>query len=1297
MAHLRLSLLGGFQADLDGQPVTEFGTDKARALLAYLAVEAGRPHRRAELATLLWPESPAPKAAHNLSQTLLRLRRALREEQPGLGQPFLLSSRQDIQFNPLSDHSLDVAECIELLRAHRQHQHTNAEACGTCIGWLRRAASLYRGDLLAGFSLRDSVPFEEWLLVQQEALHVRAVEALSALVAYHELHDEPAIVCEYARRLVTLEPWQDQAQIKLMAALAQCGHEAAALAQYTAYRRSLVQEFGMEPSTAATALYEQIQARQHDGQGDARTSAPVHRDERRQITALVCGRRDLQGLTDPEELLEALAHCSAHCDAAFARYGGKRQPRQGVECLVYFGYPVAYEDAARRAIHAGLAIVQAAQAADHSHAIGIHTGIMVAVEGQLAGNVPTVARGCQSLAEPNSVWVTAETERLAHNWFDCQLVDPKTLTNAAGPTLVYRVTGESAARHRPEWLAQRQHLPRLVGREPELQQLTACLEAVQQGSGQVIAVCGEAGIGKTRMVWELQHMRPWPGVWLETRCQPFFQNTSLYPVICLLEQFLGFQPGNSAMDKRVQLDRTLARFDLAEPIPTRLLALMLGLPTDTPAPQSITEDMRNRMREVCLALLSRATAEQPVVLVVEDLHWADPSSLAWLDASLNTLATLRCLTLLTYRSTFAPPWQPRPHLHHLTLGPLTPAQVEEMVTELAGDTALSTETRRRLVSQTDGIPLFVEELTRAVCEADAATHDGDIPTTLRDSLTARLDHMGAANETAQWAAVLGREFSYPLLVAVTAFDEGRLQDDLAALIKANLISTHGAAPQASFAFKHTLVQEAAYDALLKRTRQRYHRRIAETLETCFPQIAETQPEILAQHWGRAGSRARAVDYWLQAGKRTTAQGALQEARGFFDRALAENEPGDHERRWHALRGRQAVLFLGGERTAEQADLTALMALAQERNRPDWRAEVLHLQLRRLNALGEYQAMLPLADDTIAAARSANNPSLEARALSSKAAAQTRLNDPAAQQIAQDAVARGQAAGDDWTIAYATGMLALHAAYAGDYGETARLWTSVREMVQRCNDPVLESRALSNLGGAYQHLGLFDDARKHLEEGITLCDMIGDRHSRAYNIVNLGSVLLLSGRHQAARELFEQGLHEATALDDASLRAGELCELGRLAEMMGDYAGATGYLEEAQGIFAGLAMTAEIMQTDAVLAKCDLGQGRPEEGRRRATQVWDYLQEHGAAALGEAVETYLALADVFGALAETRGADNASHAARAILEAGHDLVMARAAKISDPTWRRSFLENVPPNRTIVERWQRLQQHAARPVD
>jgi len=1325
MAHLHLTLLGGFAANLDGQPITTFGADKVRALLAYLAVESARPHRRAELAAMFWPESPDRKAAHNLSQALLRLRRALREEEAPAHsgrQPFLLVHNQDIQFNPLSDYRFDVADFVELIRACRQHQHVNGESCRVCIGWLQQAADLYRGDLLAGFSLRDSVPFEEWQVVQQEVLHRQAVEVLTALMTHCERRDEPEQVQEYARRLVALEPWQEQAQVKLMAALARCGRGAAALEQYATYRRMVARQFGMAPSAEARTLYDQIRARQSNGEGAApdenvpqSAGLPVRsrpqsaglryrvmaagqsevaadvlaeRGERRQVTALVCGRRDLARRGDPEDLYEQLAHCDQHCTPVLERYGGCRQQRQGAECLIYFGYPAAYEDAARRAVHAGLAIAKATEGADRVHAIGIHTGVMVSAAGELIGDAPDVARECQRLAEPDSVMVTADTERLLRGWFDCQVVGPRSLPGSTDAILVYRVEGERAAPNRLEWLAQTHRLTRFVGREQEMKQLAACLVGVEQGRGQVITLCGEPGIGKSRLVWELMHVRPRPFVWLESRCSPYFQNTSLYPLIRLLEQLLDFRPGDGPEERRDKLDRTLARLGLAQPAFAWLLALLLGLPTDTPAPQTITEDQRERMREAFLALLSRWTAEQPVALVIEDLHWADPSTVAWLGASLDALAAARCLTLLTYRPAFTPPWRPRRPLLQLTLGPLDASQVELMVADLTSDTVLPAELRRRVIAQADGIPLFVEELTRALSGADPQTPGGDTPSTLRDSLLARLDRVGAARETAGWAAALGREFAYPVLAAVVPYAESRLQADLATLIEADLVNPPDDATHAAYAFRHALIQEAVYAALLRRTRQKYHRRIAETYTARCPQLAEMQPEILAEHYSQAGLRGQAADHWLRAGERAAGQGAATEARACFERVLALIEPHDRDRRWRALRGRQAVLFLTGERAAGQADIAALLALAEEADSQAWRAEALLCRLQHLNAIGAYPEMPPLADDVMARAQAAGRPELKARALCLKAAALTRLGEPAARQTAEEAVACSRAAADEWAIAYAAGMLALHEAYAGDYGRAAQFWLQVLELVQRSGDRTLESRALSNLGAAYQYLGLFDDAQRYLEKGVALCELIGDRHSHAYNVVNLGGVMLLCGDLGAAKRLFEQGLSEATAVEDACLRAGELWDLGRLAAISGDYGSAIQYLAEARQIYTELGMTARSMETMALFAKCALGQNRLEDARHDAGQAWSYLQEHGTTGMDEALPTHLALAEVFETLAASTPAEAEDPTVRAIIEAGYELVMARAARISDPRWQQSFLDNVPSNRAMVERWQRI---------
>lgn len=1300
MSHFTLSLLGRFDATLDGQPITAFGTDKARALLAYLAVDSSRPHRRGELAALFWPESPAKKAAHNLSQTLLRLRRALRQDDApptAAPQPFLLISSQAVQFNSLSDHRLDVAEFSELIRAQQQHRHDAAGVCSLCVGWLQQAVALYRGDLLAGFSLRDSVPFEEWLLLQQEALHVQAVAALAALASYYERRGELAKVCEYARRLVALEPWHEPAQMQLMAALARCGEEAAALEQYAAYSRTLAQEFDITPSPAAVALYKQIRARQASGQGHGRDQdqvaalqLPGH-SERRQITALVCGRRTPSSWSDPEDLRQLAVQCDEVCAPILERYGGQRQQRQGTQCLVYFGYPVAQEDAARRAAHAALALVAPARPTDPAH-IGIHTGLMVCDKGQLVGDVPDLARGCQLLSEPNSVWVTADSERLLAGWFDCQPVGSRSLPGLVEDMPVYRLVGESAARNRLAWQAQAQRLTRFAGRQQELQQLVACLDGAHSGQGRVITLCGEAGIGKSRLVWEAARLAEWPFLWLESRCLPYFQNTSLYPLIRLLEQLLEFRPDDEPRARRDKLDHTLRRLSLAQPSTAWLLALLLGLPTDPAAPQTITEDQRLRMRDAFLALLGRWAAEQPLALVIEDLQWADPSTIAWLDASLDALAAAGCLALLTYRPSFKPSWRPRRPLLQLNLGPLSSEQVALMVGDLVGDAAVPDDVHPRLAAQTDGVPLFVEELTRAWLEAGSQTPGSEIPPTLRDALRARLDRVVTARETAGWAAALGREFAYPVLVAVAPYSEERLQVDLAALVQAGLIRPTVPEGQGLYTFRHALIQETAHAALLKTERQTYHRRIAETYAAAFPRIAETRPELLAEHFSLGGLPAQAADYWLQAGERATAQGATTEARAFFEGALASIDAQDHGRRWRALKGREAVFFLAGERTAEQADLAAMLKLAQACNNPMWRAETLQCRLRYLNAVGDYASILSLADEAIAAARAAGSQGLEARALSSKAAAQTRLSDPTAHQTAEEALALAQAAGEDWATAFATGMIALHKAYGGDYARAAQLWACVLALVRQGGDRALESRALSNLGAAYQYLGLFEEAQQYLKAGMALCDLIGDRHSHAYNVVNLGGVKLLSGDLPAARQLFDQALHEATAVDDASLAAGVLWELGALAERAGDYGEAAQRLLEARRTYVQLGMVARVMETDALLAKCALGQGRPEEARHAAGQVWRYLQEHGATAMDEAVSTYLTLANVFQALAPSTQGQGEDPTGRAIIEVGQALLMARAAQISDPLWRRPFLENVPANREMMRRWRAIQEVA-----
>lgn len=1302
MSHLHLSLLGGFQAALDGQPITGFDTDKTRALLAYLAVEAGRPHRRAGLAALLWPESPAQKAAHNLSQTLLRLRRALREEQPAQAnrQPFLLVSSQDIQFNPLSDHRLDVAEFVELLRAHRQHRHVNTETCSVCIGWLRQAADRYRGDLLAGFSLRDSVPFEEWLLVQQEALHGQIIEALELLVTYYERRGEPEQVREYARRLVVLEPWQEQAQIKLMVALTQCGQETAALEQYVTYSQMLAQEFDQAPSAAATALYNQIRARQSGGprtassQGKIAVSGPAAQGERRQVTALVCGRCDATRRSDPEEELERLARCSIYCDPVLERFGGQRQARQGTTCLIYFGHPVAYEDAAQQAVHAGLAMAKAARDSDHSLAIGIHTGMMVSVAGELVGDVPNLARRCQRMAGANSVWLTGDTERLVRGWFDCQTTGTELLPGSAEPIAVYRVAGVITARDRLARLAQTRRPTRFVGREQEQQQLAACLTDAQQGRGRVITLCGEPGIGKSRLVWELSQVNSGAVIWLESHCSPYFQNTSLYPLIHLLEQLIGFERNDDPHGKRAKLDRVLARHGLAGPAQAWLLALLLGLPTDTPAPQTITEDLRERMRTAFFAVLGRCAAEQPMVLVIEDLHWADPSTVAWLDASLDALAATGCLALLTHRPTFIPSWQPRPQQLQFTLGPLNPEQVSLMITDLAGGTDVPDELRRRVVAQTDGIPLFVEELTKTVLEAGGPLLGTDIPATLSDSLLARLDGVGRAKETAQWAAVLGREFAYPVLAVAVPYGEQPLQDDLALLVEAGLVYRSNDGSQESYAFKHILIQQAAYASLLRRTRRTLHHRIAEIYATRFPQIAEAQPELLAEHYHQAGLPIQAADHWLQAGERATAQGATLEAKIFFERALALIEPGDDERRWRALWGHETALYFRGERLAQRADIVALLALAENFDEDTRRAQAQSRRLRFASSQADYQEQSEAADAAMAAARRVGNATLELEALAYKLTAMMRLGERTMlPEVVESTLALTQRVGDDGLRSYAMASVALYYFEDGDLARAAQILSQSLDTARRAKSRQLdlECQYHGHLGLVYAQLGLYTDARATLDAGLELADRLGIGRYRAYQMLNLGLVHWRMGDLNSAIQMEEAALAEYSTTGEAFGQAACRAYLGSVYEAMGDLGAAAQYLAEARAVFADLGVEPDTFEAQAAEARVLLARGRATEARQLTADVWRYLCAEGTEGLSSPSWVYICVADVLDAV-EIPGIT-----LREVLETAYHELMARAQKISDLDWRQSFLQNVTENNAVMERWQQIQGNGVRPVD
>jgi class 3 adenylate cyclase/predicted ATPase len=636
--------------------------------------------------------------------------------------------------------------------------------------------------------------------------------------------------------------------------------------------------------------------------------------ERRQLTVLFCDLVDSTALSsqlDPEELRQVVQAYQATCAKVIARYEGHIAQYLGDGLLVYFGYPLAHEDDAQRAVRAGLGIIEAMGQLHTSVGqerqvhlavrLGIHTGLVVvgdvgdgARQEQLAlGETPNVAARLQSIAAAHSLVISAATFQLLGGFFACQPLGTPLLKGLAQPLAIYRVLYESMARSRLEAAGSTGWTP-LVGREQEIGVLLERWAQVNDGLGQVVLLSGEAGIGKSRLVQVLkEHVAAEPRAWLTPcQCSPYHQHTALYPLIDLLERVaLRFDREESPQQKVSKLEGFLVQYGLplAEAVPLLAALLSLPLPADY-APVTVSpEQHKQQTLHLLVTILLRIAAQQPVLFVMEDLHWVDPSTLELLSLLVDQGPTARILALFTFRPDFSAPWTGRAHLTHLTVNRLPRRQAAEVIRQVAHGKVLPPEVIEQIVAKTDGVPLFVEELTKMVLESGllqerderyaltGPLHPLAIPATLHDSLMARLDRLAAVKALAQLGATLGREFSYALLRAVAPWDEGIVHQGLHQLVAAEFLYQRGMPPQATYTFKHALIQDAAYQSLLRSTRQQYHQRIAQALEAQFPEIVETQPELVAQHYTAAGYTEQAIPYWQRAGQHASDRSAHVEA------------------------------------------------------------------------------------------------------------------------------------------------------------------------------------------------------------------------------------------------------------------------------------------------------------------------------------------------------------------------------------------------------------------------------------
>ncbi len=531
--------------------------------------------------------------------------------------------------------------------------------------------------------------------------------------------------------------------------------------------------------------------------------------------------------------------------------------------------------------------------------LGIHTGMVVVGEmggggrqEHLAlGETPNIAARLQALAAPDTVVVSAATFRLVQGYFTAEELGTHTLRGVAAPVPVYRMLAARGVQSRLDAIAPTRLTP-LVGREEEVALVHRRWDQTTTGLGQVVLLRGEAGIGKSRLVEVLrERVGREGGAQIICRCSPYHTNSTLYPVIEHLQQLLQWQRDDPPSVKVDKLEQTLRPYRLALEDVVPLFAALLSVPLpDRYPPLNLPPQKQRRQTQAALmAWLLEQAERQPVLAVYEDLHWADPTTLELLGLVIHQTPAARMLTLLTCRPEFQPPWAMRVPLTQIPLGRLSRAQVAQMVGQLTSGKAFPAEMVEQVIAKTHGVPLFVEEIVKMILESGLVREEAGgyvldgplpplaIPSTLHDSLMGRLDRLGGARALAQLASVLGREFSYEVLQAVAQVDEPTLQHGLAQLVDAELLYQRGLPPQARYLFKHALIQDTAYQSLLKSTRQHYHQRIAQVLEARFPENVESQPELLAQHYSEAELHAQAVDYWQQAGQRASEGSAYVEA------------------------------------------------------------------------------------------------------------------------------------------------------------------------------------------------------------------------------------------------------------------------------------------------------------------------------------------------------------------------------------------------------------------------------------
>jgi class 3 adenylate cyclase/predicted ATPase len=727
----------------------------------------------------------------------------------------------------------------------------------------------------------------------------------------------------------------------------------------------------------------------------APTSPPPIDPERRQLTVMFCdlvGSTALAAQLDPEDLREVISAYHRAAADVVGTFGGFVAKYMGDGVLVYFGYPRAHEDDAERAVRAGLGVIDAVGRLDVKSVelkarVGIATGLVVvgdligegsAQEQTVVGETPNLAARLQALAKPDTIVIAAGTRRLVGDLFEYRDLGAVEVKGIAIPVPVWQVLRPSAVASRFEALRGAALTP-LVGRDEEIDLLLRRWARAKVGDGQVVLMSGEPGIGKSRLTAALEErLHAEPHFRLRYFCSPYHQDSALFPFIDQLQRASGFARDDPPVAKLGKLEALLSGAAPAEQ-DVALIADLLSLPASErhPLPNLSPQRKKERTLEALIRQLEGLARQQPAVMVLEDAHWIDPTSCELLDLAVEHVRSLPVLLVVTFRPEFQPPWTGQPQVSMLALNRLDRRDRTALVAQIAGGKVLPEEVVAQIVDRTDGVPLFVEELTKSVLESGVSLVG--IPTTLHDSLMARLDRLASVRLVAQIGAAIGREFSYQLLHAVSRTPDDELNAALVRLVASELVFQRGTPPDAVYTFKHALVQDAAHGSMLRSSRQQLHARIAEALEVHSPELLDTQPEVLAQHYAEAGLIANSVACWGKAGHRSAARSAMAEAVAQFQNGLDQlarlPETPEGQRQELQLRSELATALMAARGFAAPETGRAYARareLWEQLGSPSEFVQVPYGESRYHQTRGELGRALRLAEDLLRLSRHGND-------------------------------------------------------------------------------------------------------------------------------------------------------------------------------------------------------------------------------------------------------------------------------------------------------------------------------------